>query len=269
MTAMDHMRLFSRIKGVPEELIEEQSIAILKKLHLEDVKNAQAGSFSGGMKRRLSVAISCIGSPMILFFDEPTTGMDPVSRKSVWGLMQEMKREKTIILTTHAMEEADALSDRIAVVVDGQLKCIGTSINLKNTFGDGYNINLICEPGDESQVIELMDRIAPSNKLVDEAGGSLMFSVSLDAKTEIEPLFRLIEHSEENEPDTILDSPANSSDNTYNFNLSPNQDKDNDYELAQLKQIITDVGISHSTLEEVFMRVTGRKESKFKAKTQE
>lgn len=119
MTAMDHMRLFSRIKGVPEELIEEQSVAILKRVDLEDVKNAQAGSFSGGMKRRLSVAISCIGNPRIIFFDEPTTGMDPVSRKNVWGLMQEMKREKTIILTTHAMEEADALSDRIAVVVDG------------------------------------------------------------------------------------------------------------------------------------------------------
>jgi ABC-type multidrug transport system ATPase subunit len=157
--------------------------------------------------------------------------MDPVSRKNVWGLMQEMKREKTIILTTHAMEEADALSDRIAVVVDGKLKCIGTSINLKNTFGDGYNINLICEPGDESQVIELMDRIAPSNKLVDDAGGSLMFSVSLDAKSEIEPLFRLIDVQE---TDTILESP-HASNNSYNFNLSPNASKDDDYDLNQLK----------------------------------
>jgi ABC-type multidrug transport system ATPase subunit len=73
------------------------------------------------MKRRLSVAISAIGNPKVIFFDEPTTGMDPVSRRDVWVLMQSLKKSKTIILTTHSMEEADALADRIAVVVDGKL----------------------------------------------------------------------------------------------------------------------------------------------------
>ena len=71
--------------------------------------------------------------------------MDPVSRRDVWALIQELKRDKTIILTTHAMEEADALADRIAVVVDGKLKCIGTPLNLKNTYGEGYIVNMICE----------------------------------------------------------------------------------------------------------------------------
>jgi len=98
------------------------------------------------MKRRLTVAISAIGNPKVIFFDEPTTGMDPVSRRSVWELMQELKKDKTIILTTHAMEEADALADRIAVVVDGRLKCIGTPLNLKNTFGDGYKVSMVAEP---------------------------------------------------------------------------------------------------------------------------
>ena len=137
---MDHMKLFSQIKGVQNEKIEEESTKILAKLDLEDVKDAQVGSFSGGMKRRLTVAMSTIGDPTILFLDEPTTGMDPVSRKYVWKLLQELKKDRTIILTTHAMEEADKLADRIAVVVDGSLKCIGTPINLKNAFGDGYNI---------------------------------------------------------------------------------------------------------------------------------
>ena len=71
--------------------------------------------------------------------------MDPVSRRDVWALIQDLKRDKTIILTTHAMEEADALADRIAVVVDGKLKCIGTPLNLKNTYGEGYIVNMICE----------------------------------------------------------------------------------------------------------------------------
>lgn len=71
------------------------------------------------MKRRLSVAISCIGDPQVIIMDEPTTGMDPVSRQQVWKLIQRMKKNRIIILTTHAMEEADVLSDRIAVIVDG------------------------------------------------------------------------------------------------------------------------------------------------------
>lgn len=76
--------MFSKIKGVPNEDIEEQSIKLLDQVGLEDVKNAQCGCYSGGMKRRLSVAISAIGNPKVIFFDEPTTGMDPVSRRAVW-----------------------------------------------------------------------------------------------------------------------------------------------------------------------------------------
>lgn len=80
------------------------------------------------MKRRLTVAMSAIGDPKILFLDEPTTGMDPVSRRDVWKLIQRLKQNKVVILTTHAMEEADMLADRIAVIVDGKLKCVGTPL---------------------------------------------------------------------------------------------------------------------------------------------
>lgn len=76
--------MFSKIKGVPFDNIEESSIALLEQVGLEDVKNAQVSCYSGGMKRRLSVAISAIGNPKVIFFDEPTTGMDPVSRRAVW-----------------------------------------------------------------------------------------------------------------------------------------------------------------------------------------
>jgi ABC-type multidrug transport system ATPase subunit len=84
MTAYEHMRMFSKIKGVQNHVIEQQTDEILKQVNLYDVKHAQVGTFSGGMKRRLSVAFSAIGNPRIIFFDEPTTGMDPVSRHNVW-----------------------------------------------------------------------------------------------------------------------------------------------------------------------------------------
>ena len=91
------------------------------------------------------------------------------------------------------MEEADILSDRIAVICDGKLKCVGSPLYLKNTFGDGYRITFVCESGQERRVIELMDFIAPSNKLVDESGGSMVFSVPIVNINEIAPLFKLIE----------------------------------------------------------------------------
>ena len=81
------MRMFCKIKGVPNQNIQMQSEALLKQVGIHDVMNCYVGTYSGGMKRRLSVAISAIGNPRVIFFDEPTTGMDPVSRKAVWELM--------------------------------------------------------------------------------------------------------------------------------------------------------------------------------------
>ncbi len=95
------------------------------------------------------------------------------------------------------MEEADVLSDRIAVICDGKLKCIGTPLYLKNTFGDGYRINLVCKPGFQTQVINLMNEIAPSSKLIDESGGSMVFTVPITSISDIGPLFSLIQVEEE------------------------------------------------------------------------
>eukprot|EP00347_Sterkiella_histriomuscorum_P002432 403368176 len=143
LTANEHMKIFSQIKGIPSENVDKITIELLEDVGLLDVRNARVSSFSGGMKRRLSVAISAIGDPRIIFMDEPTTGMDPMSRKDVWSLIQKLKRNKVIILTTHAMEEADVLSDRIALISEGKLKCVGTPLYLKNAFGDGYRISFI------------------------------------------------------------------------------------------------------------------------------
>lgn len=242
------MRMFSKIKGVPNHEIDEQSDQLLTQVYLADVKHAQVGSFSGGMKRRLSVAISAIGNPRIIFFDEPTTGMDPVSRHNVWELMQNLKKDKTIVLTTHAMEEADILADRIAVVAEGKLKCVGSSLNLKNTYGDGYRISLVLsKTGIENKVIQLMNTVAPSNKFVDDSGGSMLFTVPLSSTREIARLFKLLESSQENiQYDEDTDS--------YETSEDPS--------IKKLRALIQDVGISHATLEEVFMKLTGNKEQK-------
>ena len=78
--------------------------------------------------------------------DEPTTGMDPKTRRGVWQMIKDLKKNRCVILTTHAMEEAEILADRIAVISEGEMKCIGTSLFLKNTYGSGYKLNLVCNP---------------------------------------------------------------------------------------------------------------------------
>lgn len=97
------------------------------------------------MKRRLSILLSSLGEPKTLFLDEPTTGMDVKSRREVWYLIQKLKNTLglSIIMTTHAMEEAEYLSDRIMIINHGELKCIGTGLKLKKDYGDGYKLKMV------------------------------------------------------------------------------------------------------------------------------
>jgi len=89
-----------------------------------------------------------MGNPNLILMDEPSTGMDPVSRRHVWSLIQRLKLEKSIIMTTHAMEEAEMLSDKLIVLDQGEVKCVGSPLQLKNMIGKGYRIQMICEKED-------------------------------------------------------------------------------------------------------------------------
>jgi ABC-type multidrug transport system ATPase subunit len=136
------LELFAQLKGLDGDINAEVDQR-LKDVALTAAANAAAGSFSGGMKRRLSVAIALVGDPRIVFLDEPTTGMDPVSRREVWNLIERVKGQRVTLLTTHSMEEADILGDRIAIMKGGRLASIGTSLRLKNKYGTGYTINVV------------------------------------------------------------------------------------------------------------------------------
>jgi ATP-binding cassette, subfamily A (ABC1), member 3 len=94
------------------------------------------------MKRRLQVAIALVGDSKVIIMDEPTSGLDPFNRRGLWELIREYKRGRTIILTTHYMEEADALSDRIVLMNHGKVKCCGSPLFLKDRFGSGYRITI-------------------------------------------------------------------------------------------------------------------------------
>ncbi len=103
LTAREHLQLFADIKGVSSSLKDQQVDQRLHEVLLFDVGDKEAGKFSGGMKRRLSVAMAMMGDPQIVYLDEPTTGLDPVSRRQIWTTIQNFKKDKVVLLTTHSM----------------------------------------------------------------------------------------------------------------------------------------------------------------------
>lgn len=110
---------------------------------VNDKKNAMAGTLSGGNKRKLSVSIALCGGSKFLIFDEPTAGMDLNARRHLWNMFRSYKKNRIILMSTHYMDEADILGDRIGIMVAGKITCIGTSIFLKKKFGVGYNMTVL------------------------------------------------------------------------------------------------------------------------------
>ena len=116
---------------------------MLKDIKLNDHENVIAKNLSEGSKRKLSVAIALIGGSKLVLLDEPTSGMDLSSRRTLWNMLKNYKQGRIIILTTHYMDEADILGDRIGIMAEGRLICVGSSLFLKNRFGVGYNLTIV------------------------------------------------------------------------------------------------------------------------------
>ncbi len=141
LTGKEHLELFAALRGMPVELIPEHVEERIKDVNLGAAQHVQSGSYSGGMRRRLSIAIALLGDPQIVYLDEPTTGMDPVTRRDVWDMIIRAKKGRVIVLTTHSMEEADVLGDRVAIMSHGKIQALGTSLSLKKEYGSGYKMN--------------------------------------------------------------------------------------------------------------------------------
>jgi ABC-type multidrug transport system ATPase subunit len=141
LTVAEHLTLFEKIKGnrPTSHSIQKQA----NNVGIGDKLNTLAGQLSGGMKRKLSIAIAMCGNPKFLLLDEPTTGMDPFARRATWEMLRKAKENRVILLTTHFMDEAEVLSDRIAVMKTGKLQCVGSPLFLKRRFGLGYTLTVI------------------------------------------------------------------------------------------------------------------------------
>ena len=165
LTVGEHFQVFGRIRGVPREEITRQCEKMCALLNLDSQK--PAGSLSGGMKRKLSVGVAFLGEPKFVILDEPTSGLDPFSRRQLWDVLASLKDDRVILLSTHYMDEAEVLGDRIVIVSKGVMKANGTALELQREYHCGYLLKILPTPlVSASAVFALTQSIVPQAILV-------------------------------------------------------------------------------------------------------
>ena len=170
---------------------------MINTLGFPEKAHSAAGTLSGGQKRRLCVGISMVGGNSVVYLDEPTAGLDPVSRRQLWELVEKNREGRAILLTTHFMDEADVLGDRIAIVKEGRLRAIGSSRYLKRVFGLGYllKFSLDASSSKPAEIKEMVQEFIPSAEVVSSAGTELSLRLPRDDTRMFPKMFGQIEFS--------------------------------------------------------------------------
>jgi ABC-2 type transport system ATP-binding protein len=135
LTVRENLELIAEIYGCPTKIAHEKAEQMIVQMSLQEVRNSKAKTLSGGLQRRLSIAMALVTDPKVLFLDEPTLGLDVLARRELWKFISGLKGRITIVLTTHYLEEAESLSDYIAIMVNGEIKARGTVETLKAQTG--------------------------------------------------------------------------------------------------------------------------------------
>ncbi|XP_071820131.1 ATP-binding cassette sub-family A member 2-like isoform X3 [Apostichopus japonicus] len=201
LTVEEHMQFYGLLKGLPKAEIKSLTDSLIQDIGLRSKRHKRVECLSGGMQRKLSVAVAFVGGSKTVILDEPTAGVDPFSRRAIWDLLLKYKEGRTILLSTHHMDEADVLGDRIAIISHGQLKCVGSSLFLKTTYGSGYKLTVVKKPlagfssgtstgslnssfhsnCDARQVTRLIQRHVPKSAMVNETPQELTYSLPYEA----------------------------------------------------------------------------------------
>ncbi|KAG0722166.1 ATP-binding cassette sub-family A member 3 [Chionoecetes opilio] len=194
LTVAEHITFFSKLKGMSGDAAQEEVNVMVKKLKLEDKRDALSSTLSGGMKRKLSVGIALCGGSRVVFLDEPTSGMDPGARRLIWDLLQQERTGRTILLTTHFMEEADLLGDRIAIMANGVKQCCGSSLFLKKIYGAGYRLIIVKEKGcDVHAITERLQAHIHDAELDQNVGAELSYVLPTADVAKFEAMFLELE----------------------------------------------------------------------------
>lgn len=155
MTAVEHLRFYARARGVVD--VEHNVEQVIHAVGLQPFKSRMAGKLSGGNKRKLSLGIALMGNPAVLLLDEPSSGMDAASKRVMWRTLSSVSSGRSLVLTTHSMEEADALADRAGIMARRML-ALGTADQLRKKHGDAYHVHLVHKDAPHTSTAD-MDKI--------------------------------------------------------------------------------------------------------------
>ena len=186
LTGKEMLYLFARLRGVPSNLIESEVQSLIEMVDLENHAHKCTETYSGGNRRKLSLALAIVGTPPVIFLDEPTAGVDPTARRKIWSTLVYIQEryQSAIVLTSHSMEECEALCSRIAIMVNGKFKCLGPTQHLRKKFGQGFTIviKLKRELNDDSgyvqSVRQYIQKAFPSAVLKDSHQCLLHFHIT-------------------------------------------------------------------------------------------
>ncbi|EGG23740.1 ABC transporter A family protein [Cavenderia fasciculata] len=193
LTIREHLQLFSSIKGASKEDSQVEINYFIEKFRIAEHADKKSKELSGGTKRKLSVACCLVGSPRIVFLDEASSGLDPSSRRHLWEIIQEMKPGKAIILISHSMDEVDFLANRIGIMCNGRLRCIGTPSHLKHKFGSGYTLDI--QPrnfSDTPNIINYIKNSFPEAVFIEKLG-IITFELPTSDNFSLAKIFRVCE----------------------------------------------------------------------------
>ncbi|XP_076209679.1 ATP-binding cassette sub-family A member 10-like isoform X1 [Aptenodytes patagonicus] len=190
LTVKENLKTFAEIKGIKSKEVEREVQNILELLDISNIQDTQAEKLSDGQKRKLSIGIAMLGNPQVLFLDEPTAGLDPLSRHQVWSLLKEHRAGRVILFSTQSMDEADILADRKAFISHGRLKCVGSSLFLKKKWGIGYHLRIhVSESCDLENVTSLVKRYIPNVIFSGHSQYELRYKLPLENVNKFPDLF--------------------------------------------------------------------------------
>jgi ATP-binding cassette subfamily A (ABC1) protein 3 len=197
LTVAQHLQFMCEIKGSKANVNEITDL--IKRIGLSEKTACLAKTLSGGQKRKLCAALALIGNSKIILLDEPTSGMDPISKKGLWDFLKNYHKDKIILITTHSLDEAEYLGDKIGIMSDGQFICCGTSSYLKSKYPCGFNINLLVNSEvfneqKKKEIYAIIKNYEPNAQI--KIASKSVFSINIQSNnTHIPEIFQLIENS--------------------------------------------------------------------------
>ncbi|XP_068174679.1 phospholipid-transporting ATPase ABCA1 isoform X2 [Antennarius striatus] len=260
LTVEEHVWFYGCLKGLSESEVKAELDTLLDDVGLLHKRHEQTKNLSGGMQRKLSVAIAFVGGSKVVVLDEPTAGVDPYSRRGIWDLLLKYRKDRTIILSTHYMDEAELLGDRIAIISQGKLCCCGSPLFLKSHLGSGYYLTVVKKEGLDMSSYSICTSTS-TNKLppLKDSESSMSEDTGLGSDESNSYLAALVSLAQHHIPGARL---VEESGREAVVNLPQMAAKDSSMSvfLSELDQKMTELGISSyglsdSTLEEIFLRV--------------